>query len=87
MTALLNVVVALMAVVATAVTTLAVIAWRRSGQVRTALLAFGFGLVAIAGILTGLGLFSGGEPIDLLTWQSMLVSCGLFVVYVAAVKR
>lgn len=73
--------------VATVLTVLAALAWRRSRRGRIGLLTLGFGLVAAAGAITAYGLFSGMDAVDLLAYQSALVAAGLLTVYFAAVKR
>lgn len=87
MTLLLNASVAFLALVATALAILALIGWARARTSRMALLAFGFGIIAAAGLLTAFGMFTGRTPLFLLTWQSLLAAVGLFIVYLAAVKR
>jgi hypothetical protein len=86
-TLLLNASVALLALVASALAILAFIGWTRNRTGRMGLLAIGFAFVAGAGILTAIGLFTDQTPVTMLTWQSLLVAAGLFVVYLAAVKR
>ncbi|MEK6974906.1 MAG: hypothetical protein AABY18_01025 [Candidatus Thermoplasmatota archaeon] len=87
MTLLLNASVALLALVATALAILAFIGWTRNRTGRLAMLAIGFGIVAAAGIITAIGMFTSQTPVAMLTWQSLLLAAGLFVVYLAAVKR
>ncbi|MGB0652993.1 MAG: hypothetical protein ACPGQL_07310 [Thermoplasmatota archaeon] len=87
MSSLLNASAAVLSLVALAVTLLAFLGWRRSGLGKQLLLALGFGCFAAAGIVTSIGLFRGTSEVTLLTWQTLLAAVGVFMVYVAAVKR
>lgn len=87
MTVVLNAATALLALGGLVLAVLSAVAWRRSGQARLGVLALGFLLFAAAGTWTAVGLFTGAAVVGMLTTQTLLSAAGLFVVYLAAVKR
>jgi hypothetical protein len=84
---LVNIGAALLALGGLALTVLSLIAWRRSRRGRHGFLAAGFACFAVAGAVTSIGLFSGAEPLALLGQQSLAAAAGLFMIYLASVKR
>ncbi len=87
MSTLLNAAAAILTIGALVLTVLAALAWHRSRAGRLALLAGGFGLFAAAGLSTSAGLFSNASLQGMLTVQTTLTAAGVFVVYLAAVKK
>lgn len=83
----LNVAVAAFTLTAAALTVLGAIAYRRSGQARVGGLAAGFGLFAIAGVVSAVWLFTREDLETLLTIHISVTALGLVTIYVAAVKR
>lgn len=87
MTVLLNLAVAAFTLTAIALTVLAAIGWRRSGQARMGGLTAGFGLFAVAGLVTAVWLFTREDLARLLTVHAAITAAGLLTIYLAAVKR
>lgn len=83
----LNLAVAAFTLTALALTLLGALAWRRSGQARIGGLAAGFGLFAVAGLLTSWWLFAREDLEALLTIHTAITALGLLTIYLAAVKR
>jgi hypothetical protein len=83
----LNLAVAAFALTAIALTGLAGVGWRRSGQARMGGLTAGFGLFAVAGLVTAWWLFAREDLETLLTVHTAVTAAGLLVIYLAAVKR
>lgn len=78
---------ALLALGGLALTVLSLLAWRRSRRGRHGFLAAGFACFAGAGMVTSVGLFSGANPLSLLAQQSAASAAGLFLIYLASVKK
>lgn len=87
MSVVLNAATAFLALGGATLSGLAFIGMRRSGQARIGLLSLGFLAFAVAGIWTAVGLFNGSPLVELLTVQTLLCAAGVFIVYLAAVKR
>lgn len=83
----LNAATALFTLGALVISALSAGAWWRSGQPRLGVLALGFLLFGAAGAWTAVGLFTGKDALDMLTAQTLLSAAGVFVTYIAAVKR
>lgn len=83
----LNLALSAFTLTALVLTVLGAIAYRRSRQVRIAGLAAGFGLFALAGVLSALWLFTREDLTTLLTFHTAITAAGLLTIYVAAVKR
>lgn len=87
MSGTLSLAVAAYTLTALALTFVAGLAWWRSRRARMALLATGFGLFALGGLVTSYGIFRSLDIVDLLTWQMVFSALGLVTIYLAAVKR
>ncbi len=87
MSTLLNAAAAVLTLGALVLTALAAMAWWRSRSGRLGVLAIGFALFAAGGASTSAGLFSGASIQGMLTVQTTLTAAGVFVVYLAAVKK
>ncbi len=87
MSIILNAAAAILTLGALVLTALATLAWYRSRAGRLGLLAIGFALFAAGGVSTSAGLFSGASIQGMLTVQTALTATGVFVVYLAAVKK
>lgn len=83
----LNLSVAAFTLTAAALTVLGAIAYRRSGQARIAGLAAGFGLFALAGLVSAVWLFTREDLETLLSLHTAITAAGLVTIYLAAVKR
>jgi ABC-type Fe3+ transport system permease subunit len=67
---------------------LALLAWRRSPSPRMALVAAGFLLIAVQGVVVGVGLFTGGlAPDQLLALSAGFEAALLVVLFVATLVR
>ena len=76
------------AVFGVALTALAALAYRRSPSPRIALVAAGFGLIAVQGIVVGVGLFTGGwDPATLLLVSAAFEAALLAVLFGATLVR
>lgn len=83
----LNLAVAAFTLTAGVLAALGALAWRRSGQARIGGLAAGFGLFAVAGVVSAVWLFTREDLETLLTLHASITSLGLLTIYLAAVKR
>lgn len=76
------------AVFGAVLTGLAVLAVRRSPSPRMGLVATGFGLITLQGVVVGVGLFAGGwDPASLLLVSAAFEAALLFVLFVATLVR
>lgn len=83
-TALANLAFAGIAVFGAVLTGLALLALRRAPSPRMGLVASGFGLITVQGIVVGVGLFSGGWDLGTLLLVSAALEALLLVVLFAA---
>lgn len=74
-------------VVALALAVVTAVSWRRDRRPRFALLALGFGVIAVKGALLSVGLWSGADVVRLLAAGAVGDAAFLGLVYVALVKR
>lgn len=85
---LTNIAFAGIAVFGWVLTGLAVLAYRRAPSPRMALVASGFGLIALQGVLVGAGLFLGGwDPSTLLLLSAGFEAALLVVLFAATLVR
>jgi hypothetical protein len=82
--ALTNVAFAGVAVFGAVLTAFALAALRRVRSTRMALVATGFGLVTVQGIVIGASLFSGGVDVTTLLFLSAFFEAGLLLVFFLA---
>ncbi|HZY91530.1 MAG TPA: hypothetical protein VFG07_01960 [Thermoplasmata archaeon] len=86
--ALTNIAFAGIAVFGAILTGLAALAYRRAASPRMALVTTGFGLIAVQGIVVGVGLFSGGwDMATLLLLCAGFEATLLVVLFVATLVR
>jgi|HubBroStandDraft_4_1064222.scaffolds.fasta_scaffold1476392_1 hypothetical protein len=85
---LANIAFAGVAVFAAILSAIALLAVRRSRSVRMGLVAAGFLLIMVQGIVVGLGLFSGGwDPLTLLLLTAGFEAALLVVLFLATLVR
>ncbi|HEV2520318.1 MAG TPA: hypothetical protein VGX00_06850 [Thermoplasmata archaeon] len=88
LSAIANVAFAGIAVFGAALGTLAIAAWRRAPSSRMALVAAGFWLIAVQGVVVGVGLFTSGlAPATLLAITAGFEAALLLVLFVATLVR
>ena len=83
-----NITFAGIAVVGAVLTGLGILALRRAPSPRMALVASGFGLITLQGIVVGVGLFEGGWSLaTLLLLSAVLEAALLLVLFIATLVR
>ena len=87
MNELVNIGAALLTLGGFALALVSLLAWRRSRRARHGILAAGFAAFGVGGAITSAGLFSGANPLAMLGEQSIASAAGLFLIYLASVKK
>ncbi|HLE96210.1 MAG TPA: hypothetical protein VI997_02475 [Candidatus Thermoplasmatota archaeon] len=74
-------------VVAAALAAIMLVAWRRDRRPRFAFLAGAFAVFLFKGLVLSWALWSGRDPVTLLTWGAAFDAAFLAVLYLALAKR